>query len=110
MKMIKDARRFATVEINNEVFILDKHNPIPYETNLRGYTNIYDAYNRPSDTKVGIWESWLLWFHENDGTLVIALKNCNFFTIEGYVTDKETGKRYFANITYAKNRLYEVQG
>lgn len=109
MKMIKDARRFATVEINNELFILDKHSPIPYETNLRGYTSIYDAYKHPSDTKVNIWKSWLLWFHENEGTCVVSSKNCNFFTIEGYVTDKETGKRYFAYITYANKRLYAVE-
>lgn len=110
MEMIKNNRRYATVELNGVTFTLDKNNPIPYETNLRGYTNIYDAYNRPSVTKKAIWEEWLLWFDENDGTLVISSKNCNFFSIEGYVTDKETGKRYFAYITHANNRLYEVQG
>lgn len=109
MKMIKDARRYATVELNGVWFTLDKKNPIPYETNLRGYTNIFDAYNRPSGAKVSIWESWLLWFHENDGHCTVASKNCNFFTIEGYITDKETGKRYFAVITHANHRLYAVE-
>ncbi len=106
--MIKNNRRYATVELNGVTFTLDKKNPIPYETNLRGYTNIYDAYNNPSVTKKAIWEGWLLWFYENDGTLVISSKNCNFFTIEGFVTDKDTDKRYFARITHANNRLYEV--
>lgn len=110
MKMIKNLRRYATVELNGVTFELDKKYPIPYETSLRGYTNIYNAYNRPSDTKVSIWEGWLLWFHENGGTCVVSSKNCNFFTIEGFVTDNETGKRYFAYITHANNRLYEVQG
>lgn len=107
--MIKNNRRYATVELNGETFTLDKKNPVPYEVELTGYHNIYDAYNRPSDAKVGIWESWMIWFHENDGTCVVATKNCNFFTIEGYVTDKETGKRYFAYITHANHRLYAVE-
>lgn len=107
--MIKDARRYATVEINDVPFTLDKKSPIPYETSLNGYHNIYDAYNRPSDTKVAIWEEWFLWFHGNDGTCVVSSKNSAFFTIEGYVTDKESGKRYFAYITHANNRLYAVE-
>lgn len=106
--MIKNNRRYATVMINGASFTLDKNNPIPYETELNGYHDIYDAYNNPSHAKVRIWRSWFTWFHENDGTCVVASKNCNFFSIEGYVTDKETGKRYFAYITHANNRLYEV--
>lgn len=110
MNILHDKKRYAEVELNDVTFTLDKDNPIPYETNLNGYHNIYDAYNRPSDANVSIWESWLLWFNENDGTLAVSSKNCNFFTIEGYVTDRDTGKRYFARITKGHNRLYEVQG
>ena len=109
MNILHDKKRYAEVELNDVTFTLDKDNPIPYETELKGCTNIYDAYNRPSSAKVSIWESWLLWFHENDGHCVVASKNCNFLTVEGYVTDKATGKRYFAYITHCHNRLYAVE-
>lgn len=110
MKMIKDARRYATVEINGVTFTLDKKNPVPCEHILHGYSNIHEAYERPSETKISIWEGWRDWFYMNDGECVISSKNCNFFTVEGWVKDEETNKEYFAVITYANHRLYEVQG
>lgn len=108
MEILHNKKRYAEVMINGVQFTLDKDNPIPYETILRGYTNIYDAYKRPSSAKASIWESWLLWFHENDGHCVVASKNSHFFTIEGYVTDNDTGKRYFTRITRVNHYLYEV--
>lgn len=110
MKMIKDAKRYAKIELDYVPFTLDKNNPIPYEHSLRGYDDIYGAYGRPSKYKIDIWKDWKEWFNRNNGYCVISSKNYKFFTIEGYVTDKETGKRYFAYITYANNRLYEVEG
>ena len=109
MKMIKDARRYADVEINGVTFTLDKKNPVPHEHILHGYGSIYDAYERPSSTKISIWEHWEDWFYMNEGDCVISSKNSNFFTVEGWVKDKETGKRYFAYITHANNRLYAVE-
>ena len=106
--MIKDATRYAKVELDYVTFTLDKNNPVPCEHVLQGYDDIYDAYRRPSEYKVDIWRDWEEWFYRNDGHCVISSKNCNFFSIEGFVTDRESGKRYFAYITYANNRLYEV--
>ena len=110
MKMISEKRRYATVEINGVRFTLDKKNPIPRAHSIYGYTDIYDAYERPSRTKVCIWREWVKWFEHNDGSCAICSKNCNFFSIHGYFTDKATGKRYYAYITYANHRLYEVEG
>lgn len=106
--MISEKRRYATVEINGVRFILDKKNPIPYAHNLYGYDDIYDAYERPSQTKIAIWNEWEDWFLSNNGHCVVSSKNCNFFTVQGFVRDSETNKLYFASITYANNYLYEV--
>lgn len=110
MKTLKIGRTYDNVVLNGVSFRLDKKHPAPFEHRLNGYTHILAAYGRPSETKVRIWEDWSLWFHENGGTCVISSKNCNFFSITGFVTDKETNKRYMAYITYANHYLYEVEG
>ena len=110
MKMISEKRRYATVEINGVRFTLDKKNPIPRAHIIYGYTDIYDAYKRPSRTKIAIWKDWVNWFYQNNGYCSITSKNCNFFTVQGFVRDSETNKLYFASITYANQYLYEVEG
>jgi hypothetical protein len=108
MEILHNKKRYAEVMIDGVQFTLDKDNPIPYETNLYGYGDIYEAYGHASSAKVNIWESWLDWFLDNDGVCTVASKSGWFFTIEGYFTDKETGKRYFTRITHANHYLYEV--
>ena len=110
MKIINDKKRYATVEINGMEFTLDKKNPIPYEHGLNGYTDIHLAYDRPSVYKQAIWRDWEYWHRENGGYCVISSKNCNFFTVTGFIDDMETGKRYMTYITYANKYLYEVEG
>jgi hypothetical protein len=110
MEMIRNKRRYAQVELNDVTFTLDKDNPIPYETSLRGYPSIYLAYSTmPSRAKRETWESWKRWFTQHDGECVVASRNTWQYTIEGYVTDRDTGKRYFARITRDNNRLYAVE-
>lgn len=110
MKTLKIGRTYNHVELNGVTFQLNKKHPIPYEHNLGGYRDIYSAYGRPSQTKIAIWEDWDSWFRENGGYCKITSMNCNFFSITGFVTDKETNKRYMAYITYANHYLYEVEG
>ena len=110
MRIIKEERRYVRVEINKMKFTLDKKNPIPYEHGLNGYTDINDAYGRPSIYKKLIWHEWDLWHRENGGYCVISSKNSNFFSITGFIDDMETGKRYMTYITYANQYLYEVEG
>lgn len=109
MTITNDKRRYAQVHYDGEWFDLDKKNPVPFESILSGYRDIYDAYERPSRTKVAIWHQWEKWFERNDGICTICSKNCNYFSIEGFFTDRSTGKRYYAYITYANHRLYEVE-
>jgi len=110
MRIISEKKRYARVEINGVEFILDKKEPVPYEHYLNGYRDIHDAYGRPSVYKCAIWREWDYWHRENGGYCVISSKNCNFFSLTGYVNDKETGKRYMTHITYANQYLYEVEG
>ena len=110
MKIIKDKKRYAEVELYGVRFTLDKKDPVPHCHRLHGYADIYDAYGRPSQTKIAIWQDWERWFYEHDGVCVIASKNCNFFTVQGWIKDDETGKEYLAVITYANHYLYEVEG
>ena len=110
MKILKDNKRYARVELNGVTFTLDKKDPVPHKHYLHGYADIYDAYGKPSQIKVAIWKDWERWFYEHGGDCVISSKNCNFFTIQGWVKDYDTGKEYLALITYANHRLYEVEG
>lgn len=110
MKIISEKKRYAKVEINGIVFTLDKKEPVPFGHYLSGYDDICDAYDKPSEYKREIWRDWENWHRENGGHCVISSKNCNFFTINGFVDDMETGKRYMTYITYANQYLYEVEG
>lgn len=110
MNIINEKTRYAQVQYDGKWFDLDKKNLVPYETLLDGYYDIYEAYKKPSRTKVLIWRAWVKWFEHNDGSCAICSKNCNFFSIHGFFTDKTTGKRYYAYITYANHKLYEVEG
>ena len=104
-----EKRRYAQVEYDGQWFDLDKKAPVPYETELQGYDSIYTAYGKPSNVKVNIWRMWKKWFDRNDGVCVVSSRNSWMFSIEGFFTDKATGKRYFARITQASHRLYEVE-
>lgn len=67
---------------------------------------IFDAYGRPSCTKVSIWKSWVEWARNNDAMLKISSHNCNFFTIEGIAM--EDGQLYFLRITARHHRAYKI--
>ena len=71
----------------------------------KGYRSIWDAYNRPSTRKEGIWESWKKWFDETftSGEMVVCSKNSNFFAISfrGY-TDTRIYRGY---ITATRNEV-----
>ena len=99
-------RRYETITLNGQHFELDtKERTIETSISRR---NIFDCYERPSSYKVSIYQDWLTWFIDNDGYCGVCSYNCNFFTIQGYVTDKETGKRYYCYITKVHNKCIEV--
>lgn len=93
------ARRFELCGQVSRVFI----NPLEYGWDR---DEIYDAYGRPSCTKVSIWHSWVDWARKNNAMLKIGSHNCNFFTIEGIV--KQDGEPYFLRITARHYRAYKI--
>ena len=100
-------RRYETIKLNGETFILDTQD-VTSETGI-SRRDVSDCYGRPSTTKLAIYNEWSNWFINNDGYCGVASYNCNFFTIHGYITDKETNKRYYCYITKSYNRCIEVK-
>lgn len=96
-----------TIEINMENFELGKPMTMMEVPNITR-RDVDDVYANPSQRKRAIYNEWFYWFHANDGYCGVMSYNCNFFTINGIVTDKESGKRYYCYITYAHNRAYEI--
>lgn len=100
-------KKWTIETINDERFEVNNVD-LETENNLRGYDTIYEAYGRPSGTKIGIWYSWQEWFVRNGGYCKIVSRNSNFFSIAGYVTDKETKERYYCYITASHNKAWKV--
>lgn len=99
-------RRYESIRLNGEYFELDTKERTQETAISR--CDVSDVYDRPSTTKIAIFNEWSNWFLNNDGYCGVASHNSNFFTIQGYVTDKLTGKRYYCYITHAHNRCIEV--
>lgn len=96
-----------TITINNEHFELGKSMTMLDMPEI-SRRDIDDVYARPSMTKVHIYNEWSNWFLNNDGYCGVKSYNSNFFTINGFVVDKESGKRYYCYITASHNRAYEI--
>lgn len=104
-------KRWTVKEIGGIEFEFDTKNRAIYSAGESpSYSDIFEAYGRPSAIKQGIWKSWVDWFkkHSEDFTdwLQIASHNANFFTIEGQITIGHT--RYHLYITKCHNRAWEV--
>lgn len=92
-------KRWDVIVINGKSFDLDlKEAGVNPNMVIRG---IHDVYGRPSATKVSIWENWVKWFSDNDGTCTISSYNSNFFSIHGVVHDYVSDNWYECFITYA---------
>lgn len=100
-------RKWETMTINSERFEVNTVD-LEVENGLRGYDNIYEAYDNPSETKRAIWNDWKNWFTFYGGYCRIVSRNCNFFSIAGYVTDEDTKERYYCYITKAHNKAWKV--
>lgn len=99
-------KKWENMKLANEYFEVNTKDT-ETETPI-GYRDIDDCYGRCSQTKRNIWNSWLDWFHANDGYCTIASYNCNFFTISGYFTDPTTNQRYYAYITASHNKAWKI--
>ena len=72
-----------TILINGETFTVKKAITGNETTrNYIQYNNIYEAYERPSNTKVEIWEYWFKTLLQADAWRIgVSSKNHNMFTI-----------------------------
>ena len=65
---------------------------------------IFNCYERPSLTKIAIWNDWLKWARETEG---VTGYNCMQFTISGFYVD-ENGNEYNIHIIKSRNELIKV--
>lgn len=86
-------------------------------THEQNYFDIFDAYSRPSQRKINVWnfwDNWLKnimditqdWFFCN--RLWVATYNTFMFTIEGIITHPETNKLMFVRITPSHNYCWSI--
>lgn len=95
------------ITINGETFSIEGKTTSRYNVSCANYIeNIFDHYDRPSQTKIAIWRDWCDWACECGARLDIASHNCFRFTIKGYI--EYNGKFYNLYITDQHNRAYEV--
>lgn len=68
-----------TLTLNNKTFTFYKN----MENITPRYDNIYKAYEKPSATKINIWNEWCEWCEETfkHYDISVASRNCNVFTI-----------------------------
>ena len=100
-------RRYETITLNGEYFTLDTKDYFEHTPTI-SHQHVIDVYGRCSETKKAIFDSWFDWFIENGGYCGVASHNCNFFTIDGIVLDKETNKSYYCHITHANHYCKEI--
>ena len=96
-----------TIEIKGVTFELQNKEIVLPIVERHPHRTIWDCYNRPSDTKVSIYESWLRYATEVDAYgFTVSSYNCHFFSLEFQFT--HDGIRYHARITPCHNYLYKI--
>ena len=105
-------RRYEHILLNGVHFELDTKVTFNPEDGIvvGRYGDITDAYNSPSERKRHIYNGWWHWFRQHNGECGVQSKNCNFFTIQGFVEDSETGELYMCYITPAHNYCNKIVG
>ena len=94
-----------TMNIGGKTFKVckGKYTPEP------GYWRLCDAYDKPSNAKLKIWEDWNDWHRWNSENqydyITIRSRNCFRFSINGQIT--VDGKEYTFLITSTRQELYE---
>ena len=103
-------RKNERIEIGGVVFTLYVNKPAEKKATMKrwDYLNIWYAYERPSQTKVSIWEDWKKWFLRNTDSFSIWVsgRNSMQFTISGWF--ELEGKTYNVYITKTRNDIFEV--
>ena len=95
---------FETIKSDKtEAFIKRQENP------FNRPINIYECYNKPSKSKLDIYDYWLDWFNQSSNVYAFGITSYNTFsfTIGAILFDEETGEDIgFIQITKCHNRLY----
>ena len=96
------------LELYGVLFQVVKGNGIP----RKQYDSIYSAYDRPSTAKQEIWEEWKDWRDEvardnNDIQIYITGRNCNFFSIGGYI-HTPTDEHWAFYITHTRQEIWQI--
>ena len=72
--------------------------------------NIFQAYARPSNAKIRIFDKWEKYIQEINGhNLMITGISCHYFSLMFELSEPNTNKRYIAYITASHNKLAEIQ-
>lgn len=71
-----------------------------------GYSNIYDAYDRPSIYKVRIWEDWVEELSKFSASIYIPSRNGFQFSIDGELVLPTTGEIVPYYITKTRQEIY----
>lgn len=92
------------IEINNETFELI----VPRKevsTNISSAT-LFDKYDRPSATKIEIYNEWMAWGRDIDVRLGVSGAGSHTFSLEGFYDNGE--HIYKLVITKGHNRAYQI--
>lgn len=106
--------------INGEYFTYFPNKPQKaVEFTRWNYSNIWNAYERPSWDKEKIWNNWYSWFNDcirkygykriDDFQMFIRSRNTFQFTISANIIDSETGECLVLDITASHNYCYPVK-
>jgi hypothetical protein len=103
-----------TIEINGRTFeVVNKRDKESLKSQIRrhkdnfSYRDIWDAYGRPSCTKVHIWDEWKNWQSQTKDVTYfeVAGAGSHAFSIEGVYTDAQ-GNEGLMRITKCYDRIF----
>ena len=106
-KILKSNERYyrSHYRLGKNIFTICKKSD-NYYGNYRGYSNIYEAYERPSIYKVRIWEEWEEELRPYYLSIYIPSRNGFQFTIAGELILPTTGEIVPYYITKTRQEIY----
>lgn len=102
---MRTKRNLGTKEVNGERFMViqgEQTLDSVLNRNIQWDRSFWELYDRPSQTKINIYEYWERFFHSLGIYDIKCQGSCMTFSITAY--NHETGEIYY--ITKCYNRLY----
>lgn len=102
----------VNVTINGETFRIYK--PRKYQAQKQYFEkydgmDLYNYYERPSETKQAIWHSWDMWARDTAEVLTFGICSANGYRFNIAGTIVWNGVLYGINITATKNELVFIE-